>query len=110
MPKFRVCCVRTDTYIEYIDVRAPTGEDARKYVESVFATEGWNGIFGEEEGEYSECESVVSEVNEVPDHQASETSSAEPKRCSVCRQRLDIPGKGYMGRPPVCDDCLGRRS
>lgn len=64
MPQFNITVQRTETYTDDITVEAETEADAKKSIQDILDSEGWDEVF-DEDGEYQECWSEVTTVSEV---------------------------------------------
>lgn len=63
--KFDVHCKRTEVWTETTQVEAESADEAQEQVDKILATEGWDGVFNGDDGDYQECTSEVFEVEPV---------------------------------------------
>lgn len=64
MPIFSVTVKRTEVWIDDVTIEAESAAEAQSIIQTALNEEGWDSVF-DDDGEYSNCVSTVTEVTEA---------------------------------------------
>ncbi len=67
MPKFTVTIRRVEEWVGHVTVTAPDQFTARRELQAMLDKDGWTALFDDDDGEYVDCSSTVTEVTSAAD-------------------------------------------